>query len=74
MDACCPDCHHSMMWQPDGAFLCEPCRQRYLREAVCPECKHPLQELKACGAVDYFCQQHGMQSKRRVVFSYSPVH
>ncbi|UYA61410.1 zinc ribbon domain-containing protein [Pectobacterium colocasium] len=73
MDAHCPDCHHMMLWQPDGSFRCEECQQRYLREAVCPECKHLLQELKACGAVDYFCQQHGMISKRRVVFSYLPA-
>ncbi|QQG29745.1 zinc ribbon domain-containing protein [Pectobacterium carotovorum] len=73
MDALCPDCHHAMMWQPDGSFLCEGCQQDYLREAACPECKHSLQELKACGAVDYFCQQHGMISKRRVAFSYAPA-
>ncbi|BES85709.1 zinc ribbon domain-containing protein [Pectobacterium araliae] len=73
MDVLCPDCQHSLVWQPDGSFLCEHCLQHYQREARCPECKHSLQELKACGAVDYFCQQHGMISKRRVVFSYAPA-
>ncbi|KHN49856.1 zinc ribbon domain-containing protein [Pectobacterium fontis] len=73
MDTRCPDCHHVMLWQPDGLFRCEECQQHYQREAVCPECKHLLQELKACGAVDYFCQQHGMISRRQVVFSYSPA-
>lgn len=73
MDARCPDCHHVMLWQSDGSFQCGECQQCYLREATCPECKHLLQELKACGAVDYFCQQHGMISKRQVVFSYTPA-
>ena len=38
-------------------------------EARCPECHQPLQVLKACGAVDYFCQNgHGLISKKRVEF------
>lgn len=38
-------------------------------EAVCPECHKPLQVLKACGAVDYFCQNgHGLISKKRVKY------
>ncbi|MEI7408275.1 zinc ribbon domain-containing protein [Pectobacterium aroidearum] len=73
MDALCPDCHHVMLWQSDDSFLCKDCQQHYLRKASCPECNHLLQELKACGAVDYFCQQHGMISKRRVAFSYTPA-
>ncbi|RYC42722.1 zinc ribbon domain-containing protein [Pectobacterium zantedeschiae] len=73
MDVLCPDCHSTMTWQTDGSFLCAACQQHYLRDAECPECKHLLQELKACGAVDYFCQQHGMISKRRVVFRYIPA-
>ncbi|MGI3453244.1 zinc-ribbon domain-containing protein, partial [Citrobacter arsenatis] len=33
------------------------------------ECHQPLQVLKACGAVDYFCQNgHGLISKKRVEF------
>ncbi|MBD4516896.1 hypothetical protein GUG76_17515, partial [Xanthomonas citri pv. citri] len=38
-------------------------------EARCPECHQPLEVLKACGAVDYFCQHgHGLISKKRVEF------
>ncbi|MDM3143237.1 zinc ribbon domain-containing protein, partial [Citrobacter sp. Cf120] len=36
----------------------------------CPECHLPLQVLKACGAVDYFCQNgHGLISKKRVEYN-----
>ncbi|MFP3107918.1 zinc-ribbon domain-containing protein, partial [Escherichia coli] len=32
-------------------------------------CHQALQVLKACGAVDYFCQHgHGLISKKRVEF------
>ncbi|VTP65910.1 Protein of uncharacterised function (DUF1407) [Serratia rubidaea] len=42
--------------------------------ADCPECGQPLQELKACGAVDYLCQHgHGLISKKRVRFRYLPL-
>ncbi|PWC18791.1 zinc ribbon domain-containing protein [Brenneria corticis] len=70
MEVTCPRCHGVMNWKNDHCFHCPACRQDYLREAYCPECNHPLQVLKACGAVDYFCQQgHGLVSKSRVVFS-----
>ncbi|MCG8709424.1 zinc ribbon domain-containing protein [Brenneria sp. 4F2] len=53
----------------DSAFHCENCGASYAREARCPECHQPLQVLKACGAVDYFCQNgHGLISKKRVGF------
>ncbi|AOR62054.1 zinc ribbon domain-containing protein [Pectobacterium wasabiae] len=73
MDAICPHCHSVMDWQTGNTFQCVACQQHYQRKAACPECNHSLQELKACGAVDYFCQQHGMVSKRRIVFSYVPA-
>ncbi|ASN84645.1 hypothetical protein F9U42_01185 [Pectobacterium versatile] len=73
MEANCLNCGHPLAWKSGARFQCTACQQDYLREAACPECKHSLQELKACGAVDYFCQQHGMISKRRVVFSYAPA-
>lgn len=70
MEVVCPRCHGAMNWKNDNRFYCPDCQQDYLREARCPECQQSLQELKACGAVDYFCQHgHGLISKKRVVFS-----
>ncbi|MEE3663145.1 zinc ribbon domain-containing protein [Brenneria sp. g21c3] len=70
MEVICPRCHSAMNWKNDNRFHCPACGEDYLREAHCPECRQPLQELKACGAVDYFCQHgHGLVSKKRVVFS-----
>lgn len=72
MDALCPVCGQPMNWV-SGHFHCDTCHTDYKQTALCPDCQQPLQELKACGAVDYFCQNgHGMISKKRVTFTYSP--
>lgn len=43
---------------------CATCDKDFTVCAICPECHQPLQVLKACGAVDYFCQHgHGLISK-----------
>ncbi|WP_447867350.1 zinc ribbon domain-containing protein [Rahnella bonaserana] len=72
MDAFCPACGQPMSWV-SGHFHCDACHTDYQQTALCPDCQQPLQELKACGAVDYFCQNgHGMISKKRITFTYSP--
>jgi len=72
MDAHCPVCDQPMSWV-SGHFRCGSCHAEYQQTALCPDCQLPLQELKACGSVDYFCQNgHGMISKKRVEFTYSP--
>lgn len=68
MEQYCPVCHQTLEWQGEHA-RCTPCRQDYHIQALCPECHQPLEVLKACGAVDYFCQNgHGLVSKKRVEF------
>ncbi|PEH71779.1 zinc ribbon domain-containing protein [Edwardsiella tarda] len=72
MQDTCPQCQQALTWQ-DGRWECPVCQQAYRREALCPQCQHPLQVLQACGAVDYFCQQgHGLISKKQVHFRYIP--
>lgn len=64
----CPTCKNELKQTAEGA-RCDTCGQRLLLEALCPDCHKPLQVLKACGAVDYFCQNgHGLVSKKRVEF------
>lgn len=64
----CPRCQNELASTETG-FYCEHCQHHFKREAVCPDCHKPLQVLKACGAVDYFCQNgHGLISKKRVEF------
>ena len=68
MTITCPDCQAPL--EPlNGVAHCENCNKDIALEARCPECHQPLQVLKACGAVDYFCQNdHGLISKKRVEF------
>jgi hypothetical protein len=68
MELNCPVCDAQMEPQGDKAH-CAKCQQDYAVQALCPECHKPLEVLKACGAVDYFCQNgHGLISKQRVEF------
>lgn len=73
MEALCPRCALPMNWV-NGHYHCDTCNGDYRQLAACPDCGQPLQELKACGAVDYLCQNgHGLISKKRVRFSYQPL-
>lgn len=69
MELNCPVCHNPLALQGDKAH-CAHCQQDFTLQALCPECHKPLEVLKACGAVDYFCQNgHGLISKKRVEFN-----
>ncbi len=47
------------------------CAKDFSLQALCPDCRQPLQVLKACGAVDYFCQNgHGLISKNGLISSF----
>ncbi|WP_312074362.1 zinc ribbon domain-containing protein [Atlantibacter sp.] len=68
MEINCPHCHQPVDVSATVAH-CEHCHQDINLEARCPDCHQPLQVLKACGAIDYFCQHgHGLISKKRVEF------
>ncbi|MFC5707327.1 zinc ribbon domain-containing protein [Aeromonas eucrenophila] len=48
---------------------CPQCQARYRIRALCPTCEQELERLKACGAVDYFCNHcNSLISKRAVAF------
>jgi len=69
MDLHCPTCHNPLALAGTHAH-CAHCHHDLALEARCPECHQPLDVLKACGAVDYFCQHgHGLISKKRVDFT-----
>lgn len=63
MELHCPQCQH-VLDQDNGHARCPSCGEIIELKALCPDCHQPLQVLKACGAVDYFCQHgHGLISK-----------
>lgn len=68
MELNCPVCDNPLEQQGESAH-CGQCEKDFALQALCPECHQPLEVLKACGAVDYFCQNgHGLISKKRVEF------
>ncbi len=67
MTVCCASCQQPLTCSENG-FICHHCGRQYARRACCPTCRQPLEVLKACGAVDYFCQTHGLISSRKVLF------
>ncbi|MEB0951246.1 zinc ribbon domain-containing protein [Citrobacter sedlakii] len=69
MELRCPDCQNPLERNGETAH-CATCNVDYALAVLCPDCHKPLQILKACGAVDYFCQNgHGLISKKRVEFA-----
>ena len=71
MELNCPVCHAALERHGEAAH-CAHCDRDFPLEALCPECHQPLQVLKACGAVDYFCQNgHGLISKKSVEYKIS---
>lgn len=72
MDAVCPVCKQTMSKSGDH-YHCAQGHGDFQQEVVCPQCHRPLEVLKACGAVDYFCLHgHGLISKMRVEICYIP--
>ena len=63
----CCHCQSELTTQGE-ALHCPQCGIGFRKVAYCPECRTPLQVLKACGAVDFFCQQHGLLSSSRVLW------
>ncbi|QFI54182.1 zinc ribbon domain-containing protein [Aeromonas simiae] len=68
----CPGCGEPLDTRSRNV-TCGHCQGRFRITALCPDCAEPLERLKACGAVDYFCNHcNSLISKSRVAFSASP--
>ncbi|MBS0909048.1 zinc-ribbon domain-containing protein [Tatumella sp. JGM118] len=66
MNSVCLHCQIPLS-EKEHEFICPQCQRHYLKQPCCPVCHQALEVLKACGAVDYFCPQHGLQSRTTVV-------
>ncbi|MFQ2312197.1 zinc ribbon domain-containing protein [Aeromonas dhakensis] len=69
----CPACQGELDSR-SRETTCGQCQARYQIRALCPTCRQELELLKACGAVDYFCNHcNSLVSKRAVLFEVSPL-
>ncbi|MCX0431293.1 zinc ribbon domain-containing protein [Aeromonas veronii] len=64
----CPSCQAELDTRSKEQ-TCGQCRTAVHVTAICPTCQQELERLKACGAVDYFCNHcNSLISKRTVQF------
>ncbi|WP_349918070.1 zinc ribbon domain-containing protein [Aeromonas veronii] len=69
----CPACGCGLDSRSDQT-QCPQCQTAYRVQALCPTCQQELERLKACGAVDYFCNHcNTLVSKRAVQFALTPL-
>ncbi|WP_323923113.1 zinc ribbon domain-containing protein [Aeromonas caviae] len=68
----CPACQGELDSR-SRETMCGQCQARYRIRALCPACGQELERLRACGAVDYFCNHcNTLVSKRTVLFEAQP--
>ncbi|WP_421299954.1 zinc ribbon domain-containing protein [Aeromonas veronii] len=64
----CPSCQAELDTRSKEQ-TCGQCQANVHVTAICPTCQQELERLKACGAVDYFCNHcNSLISKRTVQF------
>ncbi|CAJ1843171.1 hypothetical protein PKDLPJHF_01781 [Aeromonas veronii] len=64
----CPSCQAELDTRSKEQ-TCGQCQAPVRVTAICPTCQQELERLKACGAVDYFCNHcNSLISKRTVQF------
>ncbi|MBZ6065164.1 zinc ribbon domain-containing protein [Aeromonas schubertii] len=64
----CPGCGEGIDTR-GREVTCDHCQRLVRILPLCPDCGEPLERLKACGAVDYFCNRcNSLISKSRVRF------
>nr|WP_246579900.1 zinc ribbon domain-containing protein [Candidatus Sodalis endolongispinus] len=65
----CEVCQQPLVTAGDRLH-CPACGQDYRESASCPDCGQPLEILKSCGAVDYFCPHgDGLIAKKQVTLA-----
>ncbi len=64
----CPECQGAL--ENDNLnYRCSACAAQFKARAHCDRCDAELERLKACGAVDYFCNTcNEMKSKSTLVW------
>ena len=64
----CPTCQCELDPRANEQ-TCSQCQAHVRVTAICPTCQQELERLKACGAVDYFCNHcHTLVSNRTLTF------
>jgi len=69
MQLLCTDCQSELQRSGELKRYCLNCDSDFIVYVDCAECHQPLQRLKACGAVNYWCEQcNELKSKSTAVY------
>ena len=70
MQTHCPQCNTELERSGELKRHCRTCDSDFLLDVSCRECGQPLQRLKACGAVNFWCEEcNELKSKSAAVYS-----
>ena len=70
----CPRCETPLHGKGAGRFHCDACSIEYQQSVHCDVCAEEVETLKACGAVDYFCNKcNSLKSKSKVEYRYDEI-
>lgn len=65
----CPSCHQEGLDPRYNPTTCSACGKSYSVTSKCPKCNTELERVKACGAVDFFCNHcNELVSKRQAQY------
>ena len=69
----CPECGGELSKQGE-LWHCQECCGKFSQKAHCDKCDAEVERLRACGAVDYFCNACGdLKSKKALIYRYEKV-
>jgi hypothetical protein len=69
MQLLCPHCQSELIRSGESKRHCEACHTDFILSIECHECGEALQRLKACGAVNFWCD-HCNELKSKSSASY----
>jgi len=66
----CPKCHLELERSGELQRHCQHCDSHFLIKITCHQCGDELQRLKACGAVNFWCDScNELKSKSTAVYN-----
>ncbi|MEJ6079057.1 zinc ribbon domain-containing protein [Vibrio sp. 1-Bac 57] len=70
MQLSCPDCESELANSGELKRHCPSCNSDFVVNVCCRECGQPLQRLKACGAVSFWCDHcNELKSKSTAIYN-----
>ena len=70
MQLLCPKCQSEVVRSGELKRHCDSCDSDFLLHIACNECGQELERLKACGAVNFWCEQcNELKSKSSAIYT-----